>query len=173
MKWLLIALGAIVLLIAVVVMAGMALPQEHSATRAAKYDKPPAQVWRTITDFSGYSSWRPTVKSVEILPGQNGLPAWRETDIHGNSVPYQVTEMLPPNKLTAVIADPKLPFSGTWTWKIQPADGGAIVRIYETGKVHNPIFRFVARYVMGYTKTMDAYLKALGSKFGEDIQPGN
>jgi uncharacterized protein YndB with AHSA1/START domain len=173
MKWLLIILGAIVLLIAVTAIIGATLPEEHDASRAATYREPPAEVWSAINDFSSYPSWRPEVKSVEILPGQNGLPSWREVDSHGDSIPYQVTEMHPPERLTAVIADPKLPFSGTWTWDIRPANGGSSVRIHETGKVRNPIFRFVARFVLGYTKTMDQYLKALGTKFGEDVQSGN
>lgn len=173
MKWLLITLGLIALLIAVVALGGAMLPEAHTASRWATYNRPPAEIWAVITDFSNYPSWRPEVRSVEMLPGQNGLPAWREIDSHGNSIPYQVTEMRPPERLTAVIADPKLPFSGTWTWDIQPVNGGASVRIHETGRVHNPIFRFVARFVLGYTKTMDQYLKALGTKFGENVQPGN
>jgi uncharacterized protein YndB with AHSA1/START domain len=174
MKWLLIIVGLIVLLIAAVALIGARLPEEHIASRAAAYHKTPAEVWAVVGDFKSYPAWRPEVKSVEILPGQNGLPSWRETDSHGNSIPYQVTEMHPPGGLTAVIADPELPFSGTWTWEIQPANGGgSSVRIREEGKVHNPFFRFVARFVLGYTKTMDQYLKALGTKFGEDVQPGN
>jgi uncharacterized protein YndB with AHSA1/START domain len=96
MKWLLIVLGVIIVLIAAVALVGATLPEEHDASRAATYREPPAEVWRAISDFSGYSSWRPEVKSVEILPGQNGLPAWREIDSHGNSIPYQETEMHPP-----------------------------------------------------------------------------
>jgi uncharacterized protein YndB with AHSA1/START domain len=173
MKWLLGIVIVIILLIAAVALIGAILPEEHDASRAATYREPPAEVWRAIADFYSYPSWRPEVKGVEMLPGQNGFPAWRETDTHGNSIPYQVTEMHPPERLTVTIADPKLPFSGTWTWGIQPSGGGTMVRIHETGKIHNPIFRFVARFVLGYTKTMDNYLKALGRKFGEDVRPGN
>jgi uncharacterized protein YndB with AHSA1/START domain len=173
MKWLLVVLGVIVVLIGTVAMIGMTLPEEHSASRAAIYDKPPDEVWRAITDFDSYPAWRPEVKKVDLLSGENGLPAWRETDSHGNSVPYQVTELNAPANLTAVISDPKLPFSGTWMWEIQPVSGGSNVRIHETGKVHNPVFRFVGRFVLGYTKTMDQYLKALGTKFGETVQPVN
>lgn len=173
MKWLLIILGAIIGIVAVAALAGAMLPEEHNASRMARYSQPPAEVWATITNFSAYPSWRPEVKSVEILTAQNGMPAWKGMDSHGGGIPYQVTEMQAPGKLTAVIADPHLPFSGTWTWEIEPVDGGSSVRIHETGKVHNPIFRFVARFVLGYTATMDNYLKALGKKFGENVQPEN
>ena len=38
-----------------------------------------------------------------------------------------------------------------------------------TGEIHNPIFRVVARFFMGYHATMDAFHKALGAKFGEQV----
>jgi hypothetical protein len=61
-----------------------------------------------------------------------------------------------------------LPFGGTWTFEVTPiGDGGSVVRITEDGEVYNPVFRFVSRYFMGYTATIDSYLKALGAKFGE------
>lgn len=49
---------------------------------------------------------------------------------------------------------------------------GALVTVTERGFVRNPIFRFLARFVFGYSSTLDAYLKALGKKFGEDVSPG-
>ena len=36
--------------------------------------------------------------------------------------------------------------------------------ITENGEVYNPIFRFLSRYVMGYTATMDRYLQAVQNK---------
>jgi hypothetical protein len=45
--------------------------------------------------------------------------------------------------------------------------GFTAVRITENGEVGNPVFRFMARFVFGYTATIDTYLIALGQKFGE------
>ena len=70
------------------------------------------------------------------------------------------------------IADPTLPFGGTWTYEIAPADSGSVVTITESGEVKSPIFRFMARFVFGYTSTMDGYLEALGKKYGETVTPG-
>jgi len=68
------------------------------------------------------------------------------------------------------IADPKLPFGGTWTYEISPlADGSSLLRITEAGEIYNPIYRFAARYVLGYSKTEEQYLSALGAKFGENV----
>ena len=44
--------------------------------------------------------------------------------------------------------------------------------ITESGVIHNPLFRFLARFLFGYTGTADAYLRALGAKHGESVTPG-
>jgi hypothetical protein len=37
-----------------------------------------------------------------------------------------------------------------------------MLRITEDGEVYNPVFRFVSRFVMGHTATMDKYLADVG-----------
>ena len=62
------------------------------------------------------------------------------------------------------IADPKLPFGGTWTYEIAPTAGGSTLTITENGEVYNPIFSFMARFVFGYDGTMKTYLANLEKK---------
>ena len=62
------------------------------------------------------------------------------------------------------IADPHLPFGGTWTYEIAPTATGSSLTITENGEIYNPVFRFIARYIQGYTATIDNYLKALRAK---------
>jgi hypothetical protein len=38
---------------------------------------------------------------------------------------------------------------------------GSELRITEEGEVYNPIFRFVSRFIMGHTATIDSYLSAV------------
>jgi hypothetical protein len=52
-----------------------------------------------------------------------------------------------------------------------PADGATQVTITEKGTIPNPVFRFLSRFVFGYTATQDAYLRALGRAFGEAVVP--
>ena len=107
---------------------------------------------------------------MEPLPEVSGKPVWREFDRQGGSIPYQVMVMVPPRALVVRIADPKLPFGGTWTYEISsPADGGSLLRITEDGEIYNPIFRFVSRFVRGYSRTQEEYLQALGAKFGQSV----
>ena len=65
------------------------------------------------------------------------------------------------------IADRSLPFGGTWTYEITAEAGGSALRITEEGEVYNVIFRFMARFVFGYTATMEGVLRDAGRRFGE------
>jgi hypothetical protein len=108
---------------------------------------------------------------VKRLPDRNGLPAWVETTNSG-TIPFETTVSEPAGKLVVSIADPKLPFGGTWTYEIHAIPEGSALRITENGEVYNPIFRFVSRFVLGHTGTIDAYLNSLAKKFGEPAQIG-
>ncbi len=137
MKWL--ALVGIVLVAAVLLVAaiGYFLPVKHVATRSARLRRTPEQVWAVIID-----------------PPKDG-------------VRYEQVEVQPPRKLVTRIADKNLPYGGTWTYQIVPEDDGCSLIITENGEVYNPFFRFVSRFVIGHTATLDAYLKNVRAKLGE------
>jgi len=79
-----------------------------------------------------------------------------------------VLEDTAPTRLVVRIADPKLPFGGTWSYDIAPAaGGGSELRITENGEIRNVIFRFMSRFILGYTATIETYLRDLGAKFGQ------
>jgi uncharacterized protein YndB with AHSA1/START domain len=168
MKWLLIALAAVAALVALVALAGAVLPRRHSATRAAVYRQPPAAVWRALTDWRAFPSWRPEIRSVRELP--QGRLGWIETSAQGE-LPLAVERQEEPALLVLRIADESLPFGGTWTWRLEPTAEGTRLTITEDGEVKNPIFRFLARFVFGHTRTMETYLRNLGRRFGEEVVP--
>ena len=58
-----------------------------------------------------------------------------------------------------------------WTYELAPEGSGTRLTITENGEIYNPIFRFVARFVLGYTSTMGSVLRALGTKHGETVAP--
>jgi uncharacterized protein YndB with AHSA1/START domain len=170
MKWFLWALGIIVALIAAMFLTGSLLPMQHTATRAARFHQPPQAIWSVITNYPKFPAWRKSVTRVEALTSVDGKPSWREFDKYDHTIPYEIVESAPPQHLSTRIADPDLPFGGTWTYDLTPqTDGSTVLRITENGEVRNVFFRFVARFFMGYTKTMEDYLNALGQKFGEKI----
>ena len=172
MKWILwifIALAGVLMLITLI---GWLLPKVHSVSREAQFPEPPEAIWRAITDIEAMPAWRQGLKSVNRLPDKNGLPAWVETSASG-TIPFETVFSQPPRKLIVRVADPRLPFGGTWTYEITPVAAGSNLRIREDGEVYNPVFRFLSRFVFGYSGTIDAYLKSLERKLAEQPQAGN
>ena len=160
MRIVLIAATTIVVLIIAVVLIGMLVPKTHIATRTVVLDAPPPVVWKAITTVEAYPQWR-DVQAAVLLPPQAGRKMWRETDRHGDTMTLEVLEEIPERRLVTRIADKQLPFGGTWTYELVPRGAGTQVTIIEDGVIHNPVFRCMARYVIGYHATMDDYLKRL------------
>jgi len=166
--WVFLGIGGLLILVTVI---GWLLPKDHVATRIGRYRQPPEAIWNAITDVDAMPSWREGLKSVKHLPDRNGLPAHVEVTNSG-TIPYETVEMTPPQKLVTRIADPKLPFGGTWTFELAPVSDGATLRITERGYVTNPFFRFMSRTIFSQTATMESYLKSLANKFGEEPRIG-
>jgi hypothetical protein len=167
-KTLFIILAALAVLILLVVAVGALLPAKHVSSRAVRFKRAPAEIWGVITDFQKFPEWRRNVQRVEPLTPVNGNPSWREIDARGHAIPYVIVDSVSPQRLVTEIADSKLPFGGTWTFGITPTnDGGSTLRITENGEIYNPLFRFVARFFLGYSATQEQYLRELGAKLGE------
>jgi len=143
MKWIWITVAGIVALVAIVAGIGATLPVKHVATRRARYKQPPEAVWAAI----------------------NSQQDWRPAD----DITFQLVSSDPPRRLEMGVP-PGLPFGGKWVYEVEPADGGSVLRITENGEVYNPIFRFVSRFIMGHTATIDQTLRALGKKFGDSVR---
>jgi hypothetical protein len=166
--WAFLVLASVLILITLI---GWLLPRDHVNTRMGRYQQPPEAIWAAIIDVDAMPSWRKELKSVTRLPDRNGLPAHLEITSDGK-IPFETIEMTAPQKLVTRIADPKLPFGGTWTFEISPTADGATLRITERGYVTNPFFRFMSRFVFSQTSTMETYLKSLAKKFGEEPRIG-
>ncbi|HEX6164432.1 MAG TPA: hypothetical protein VFZ31_13775 [Vicinamibacterales bacterium] len=135
--WIVVSLIA---LVGVIAIAGYFLPVEHDASRTADFTKPPEAVWALIQDPDSYSAW------------------WDGADVQ-----TAVVERVPPSRLVTRIVE-ETQFGGTWTFEIVKTDAGSRLTITERGEIYNVLFRALAKYVFGYTSTMDDFLTALKLK---------
>jgi uncharacterized protein YndB with AHSA1/START domain len=169
MKYALIVLGILAALLILVVAIGAMLPVRHTAARQIRIERPPDQVFALISDPAQFPSWRKSVSKVEILPDHAGHRVYRETGKDG-SILYEVDSMVPSRTLVTRIADKSLPFGGKWTYSLTGDSASTVLTITEDGEVYNPLFRFVSRFVMGHTATIDGYLRDLAAHFGVDAK---
>ena len=167
MKLLLIGIGTLVALTFLVVIIGTLLPKTHTASRGAVFKATPEQLFVLI---DGPQTWRGNVKKYEPVDAAKGCRQWRETDSHGHTITYEVVERHPPTLLKTRIVTTNLPYSGTWTLRLKTIDGSTELRITEEGEVYNPVFRFMSRFVIGQTRTIETYLRDLGTATGQDVE---
>lgn len=162
LKWIVLVIAVVLAVVGLVEIWGSQLPAEHTAARTVELRQSPKQVWDVI---DGPPTWRPEVTSYELLSADPHRK-WIEYGRHGQKVTYEVVSSDPPQRLVTRIADSHLPFGGSWTYEITPTATGSSLTITENGEIYSPVFRLVARYVQGYTATIDNYLKALHAKLG-------
>lgn len=171
MKLALFIVIGLVALVGMMAVVGSFVPRHHVAARSARFRASAEALWRTLTEFPEMPSWAPEVTRVARLPDRNGHPVWLHVGRRW-SAPMEIIEFEAPRRFRMQVADPKLPFSGSWTYEVAASGEGTVVTITEDGEIGNPLMRFLSRFVFGQTSTMDAYLKALGEKHGETVTPG-
>jgi ribosome-associated toxin RatA of RatAB toxin-antitoxin module len=160
MRWILWTVAILIAAVGVSAIVGWMLPVRHEASRSASVSQPAAAVYAVIADVSAYPNWCEGVSRVELLESSPGTIRFREHTKNGPIV-MEVAEAVAPSRFVTRIADPDQPFGGTWTFELTPDGNGTRVTITERGEIYNPIFRVMARFVFGYTATMDAFLRSL------------
>src|SRR5208282_91594 len=167
MKWYRVVLAIVVGVMLLIALVGLLLPKWHRATRMARFKQPPEAIFAAIT---GPQNWRGV--SRYVLPPDGGPKKYRDQSGRW-LITYEEIASDPPKLYRAKIVDEDLPFAGTWTWEITPTDDGCTCRITEVGEVKNPAIRVVSRFLIGYTKSIDTYRKALCEKFNEPVHIQN
>lgn len=167
MKWLFIAVGVLIAIVAVIAIVGLLLPRDHTATTTAHINAAPDSVWQAVTDVRDFPRWRTGVRSVDVLSAEGAL-RWRENGSDG-AITFERSEEERPHRLVTRIVDESLPFGGSWTYQLAPAPDGTSVTITERGYVTNPLFRFMSRFIFGHHRTQEDFLRALGRRFGHEV----
>jgi hypothetical protein len=138
LKWTLIVLAALVGLVVLLAVVGYFLPKSHVASRTVTVSASPEQVFAKVSDLTWFTS----------------------------DVPVRIEVSEPPSRLVTRIADPTLPFGGTWTFALAPDGRGTRLTITEDGEVYNPIVRTLQKLFFSPYKTMDTYIAALRQNLG-------
>lgn len=171
LRWTLVAIVVVLVLYLSGTLIGLSLPAEHAASRRVVLEAvPPEAVWRTVLDPETQAEWRTDIRRIEVLPSRTGGPVWRERYRNGRSLVLATSQLIPQRRWERRVADPRAPFSGTWTLSLTPAGSGTLIDLKETAEVPNPFFRFVAKYIVGHGRAVDSYLRFLARRFGQRVE---
>ena len=153
-----IVLVVIILVVAALFIVAALIPKHHSASASRVVRAAPADVYALIRDVANAPQWRSDVTRVELLDGNR----FREHAKYG-VVTYEIVDDKPSQSFATRIADKNLGYTGTWTYRLAPENGSTRVTITEDGDVSNLFFRFMSRFVFGYTTTMEKTLAAIAA----------
>jgi hypothetical protein len=156
---------------------GRKIPVEHEATSVLDIHAPIERVFDAIADVQRHPEWSRGVKRVLVMPdtGHGGVPMQTvRMEMGHNSFVLVRTRFEPPTLLERTITDERGPFSGTWLYRLKPLppDEAGVrceVRLTERGRVRQPVFRALMKYVFGYHKFTHAHLRSLARKF--EVRP--
>lgn len=124
--------------------AGSLLPAEHRTTVRGSFDRPPAVVWRVLTDLDGMPLWRTDVTSVERLPDAGGRTTWREVGRKGDVI-VELAESEPPHLLVTQHREEGRPALPELTFRLRSTGAGTSVTVVEREEVGNPLGRILVR----------------------------
>jgi hypothetical protein len=170
MKWVLLTLAVVGLIIVIAFAVGALLPRDHVAASTATIPAPQQAVFDAITDVQGFPKWRGDVATVEVLEPGAPPARWRETGKFG-PMTYERVAVESPRRFETRIADTGIAFGGGWTFAVEPQGNASRVTITERGSIYNPAFRFMSKFIFGYYGSQEAYLRALGKRFGGEVTP--
>jgi len=171
LKWILIIVGGLFSVVVLVIGMGALMPREHMASSSITLHQPPDSIWPVVRDLGATPEWWSDITSSEPAPQSGEGERWIQKTKTGTT-PLVIVREDPPRLLRTRIDMPDdAAFGGTWTYEIEPVNGGSRVTITEDGFINNLLFRFMANTVFSLHGTMDGYLRALGRRYGEEVDP--
>ncbi len=142
---------------------GARLPYNHSVSVTGVVAAPQEKVFALIADVKDGSNWRPQVKEVTTLQPDQGRDHWVEHYAYHQYMTFLAVATTAPTLRQVKVDDARAVYGGTWTYELSPGPTPAstTLKITEDGFIKPPIYRFVMARVMGPTKNLDDYMKAI------------
>lgn len=151
-------MGAVVATVSAVLVGGLMLPKHHVVERACVVPDDVRTVWRHLADPARYANWRRDVRSVDLL---SETPArWREFTVEG-AFAWECAEADAPTHLVLRAIDDDVQRRPERRFTLHEVDRGTRVTCTESAVHHNPIPRFVYRYLLRPEPALDALLADL------------
>lgn len=143
-------------------------PVAHVATVEAVVPVDPAVAAALLVDLKRRPTWRPQVERIgRVDDAVDGREIWRELDGGGDRLDLVIDEIGPDRLVLGVARPQDIGLRATWTWEIDPVDGGSRIRVTEDGAVDNELFRgwWSVRYgpYTGIEQDLSAFVTALGA----------
>lgn len=142
MNWILLVMGAIVSIVAAVIVGGLLLPAAYESSRALVVRAPVSTVHRALLDLPQWPVWMELARTPRVETSTDRLvnaSVWTDDQ-------QQVSAL---------------------RFLIDPQPDGTRITVNDRGVVANPVARLLRQYVTGHHGTADALLRALATTLDE------
>ena len=172
MMW---ALIIIVALITLPVIIGFLMPVRYEGRAAVEYDRSVQEVWDALQDVEVHPMTGKMMKSVEILPADEGRPAWKEDMGRGEVITVTTTAYEPPHRMIREMSSATVNMTSRWEYALEAAGQGCRVTLtgvsdIEKGTWHTPIFRLMMVVAGGVKKGLDIQLDMVAATLGAEAR---
>lgn len=157
LKWIGYAVATLAGLLALGFVVGLTRPQEVHAKAGVEINRPPQEVWDTLTNMENLPKWSTEVKEVVKL-SEN--PRRYRVSGAGGSSEAEFISLEPPKRFVSKMEMPSMGFSGVWDISVEPAGSGAKVTSDAKLRMGNPLLRTMSMF-MNADKAEEATLLEL------------
>jgi hypothetical protein len=168
----------IVALVAVPVVVGFLMPVRYVGSTVVDYDRGVQLVWDALQDVTAHPMTGKMMKSVEILPANEGRPAWLEDMGRGEVITVRSTAYEAPHRMIREMTSANVNMTSRWEYRLESTGDGCRVTLSGTtdiqkGTWHTPIFRLMMVVGGGVKKGLDTQLDMVASTLGTEVRrPG-
>ncbi|MCB9914944.1 MAG: SRPBCC family protein [Planctomycetes bacterium] len=155
----------VIALLAVAWFVGSGVPREGAQSSRITLAAPPEEVWPLVADLEGQVAWSSMVESCEVTQAADGRTVYVQHTKFGR-LPLTIVESVEPSRFKTEIVGDGMGWGGTWTWTLEPVEGGTRVTIVEDSWVNNPLQRFLVKKVMDPHMALDSVLLLLAGQTG-------
>lgn len=138
---------ALVAVVAILGLVGLALNPEVHADVNIRIERPPAKVFAVVADMESISKWSSEAGGDIKVQKISDQPKRYKALASGMESTWEILEEQPPRLLRSRMESHSLGVSGQWRTEIDPASGGAAseLRHHVTMHFSNPWMRVVSR----------------------------
>jgi hypothetical protein len=167
MQYLMRVCAFLAVLAGLVGLSGFLLPARHEAGMSIHVQATPEAVWAVLAAVEDYPRWRSDVSVSEIIRSKPTL-AWRQSDSKGRASLHTEGPGRLAEKWVDRLSGGKKEANGSRTFLIvADAVGGSTIGLTEVVEIPEPLARFRARFMTGYSSELNSLLNDLKRRLGE------
>lgn len=159
--WLGILLVFLVLLLPLVV--GLRLPERFEGETTHSFNASMNDVWCALMDYRKHPMTGKTMKSIEALAPENGLPCWTEDMGHSEIITVKTVSMEEPRSMVREMTSASVDMDSTWRYRLEAKGEGCNVFLEGVTHIRGKswmvgMFRIMMRLGGGVKKGLDIQL---------------